>query len=194
MHPSTDPRDALELGRVLGQRRAFAAVGGRCTAAHAQLIRRIHDERLYLPLADTWEEFCGSSLAITRRHADRIIALLNRFGPVFFEISELVGISPREYLEIEPTIRKHCVVTNGEPISLVPDKAPEFIESLRVVLSNSRQNKTRRLTPQVLRKRACKLANLLVELYRESGDETERRFLREAAGEIRGVLDRIAAS
>jgi hypothetical protein len=194
MNPSTDPRDALELGQALGQRRAFAAVGGRCTAAHAQLLRHVHDEKLYLPLAATWEEFCGSSLAISRRHADRIIALLNRFGPVYFEISQLVGISPREYLELEPAVRKHCVVTNGEPVSLIPEKAPDFVESLRVLLNNSRQKQTRNLAPQTLRKRARRLANQLVELYRASRTETDRKFFRETAAEIRGILDRIAAS
>ena len=38
-----DRRAVLDLGRLLGQRRAFSA--------HAKLLRRIHDEKLYLPLA-----------------------------------------------------------------------------------------------------------------------------------------------
>src|ERR1035437_9998206 len=91
----TVPREALDLGRLLGQRAAFA---GRCAAAHAQLLRRIHDEKLYLPHAATWEEFCGPNLAVSRRHADRLISLLNRFGPIYFELSQLVGLSPEEYL------------------------------------------------------------------------------------------------
>ena len=80
-----DPRKTFDLGRLLGQRRAFAAVAGRCSAAHAQLLRRIHDEKLYLPHAATWEEFCGPNLAVSRRHADRLISLLNRFGPIYFD-------------------------------------------------------------------------------------------------------------
>ena len=55
----------LDLGRLLGQRRVFAAVGGRCSAAHAQLLRRIHDEKLYLAIAPSWRAFCGTYLAIT---------------------------------------------------------------------------------------------------------------------------------
>jgi hypothetical protein len=72
-----DPRKTLDLGRLLGQRRAFAAVAGRCSAAHAQLLRRIHDEKLYPPHAATCEEFCGPNLAVSHRHADRLISLLN---------------------------------------------------------------------------------------------------------------------
>src|ERR1022692_4060351 len=35
-----DTLETLDLGRLLGQRRAFGAVAGRCSAAHAQLLRR----------------------------------------------------------------------------------------------------------------------------------------------------------
>ena len=192
MNPSTDPRDALDLGQVLGQRRAFAAVGGRCSAAYAQLLRRIHDEKLYLPLADSWEEFCGSSLALSRRHADRLIALLNRFGPVYFEIAQLVGISPREYLEIEPAVREHCVVVNGEALSLVPEKAPAFGEALRLLLRKSRKSRRRCLSPEALRSRGCGVANQVVSLYRSCGSPSEREVLRDAAAEMRGILAGIA--
>jgi hypothetical protein len=33
------PRAVLDLGRLPGQRRAFGAIAGRCSAAHAQLLR-----------------------------------------------------------------------------------------------------------------------------------------------------------
>src|SRR5450432_3993161 len=96
----TDPSAALNLGRLLGQRRAFIAVGGRCSAAHAQLLQHIRDEQLYLPIASSWRAFCGSYLAISRRHADYLIGLLKRFGPIYFELSQLVGLSVRQYLAI----------------------------------------------------------------------------------------------
>jgi len=43
----TAPRAVLDLGRL----RAFSAIARRCSSAHAKLLRRIHDEKLYLPLA-----------------------------------------------------------------------------------------------------------------------------------------------
>jgi len=60
----TATREALDLGRLLGQRRAFTAVAGRCTAAHAQLLRHIHNEKLYRTLAATWEDFCGTPVDV----------------------------------------------------------------------------------------------------------------------------------
>lgn len=192
MNPDTDPRVALKLGEVLGQRRAFSAVGGRCTAAYAQLLRRIHHERLYLPLAETWEEFCGTSLALSRRHADRLIALLDRFGPVYFEISQLIGLSPREYLEIEPAIRENSVLLNGEAISLIPEKAPAFIDALKVAMRSTRKKSRRKLVPEALRRRGYNVARELVLLYHCTGSEPDRELLRDTAVEMREILAVIA--
>ena len=115
---------APDLARLLGQRRAFAAVAGRCSAAHAQLLRRIHDEKLYLPYAPTWEAFCGPNLAISRRHADKLIALLNRFGPIYFELSQLIGLSPQQYLAIEPASAKTASSSMAKPSASSPKTPP----------------------------------------------------------------------
>jgi hypothetical protein len=38
----------FELGQMVGSRRAFGTVAGRCSAADAACLRRIRDEKLYL--------------------------------------------------------------------------------------------------------------------------------------------------
>src|ERR1035437_3180039 len=150
---------AVDLGRLLGQRRAFSALGGRCPAAHAQLLRRIRDEKLYRAVAPSWRAFCGTHLAITCRHADRLIALLNRFGPTYFEVSQLVGISPRQYLAIEPVLREHSVLVNGEVISLIPETAPNAPDAAGQIPREARR--TRRAAPpaQTVSARVADLAN-----------------------------------
>jgi hypothetical protein len=191
----TDPRFAPELARILGQRRAFAAVAGRCSAAHAQLLRRIHDEKLYLPHAPTWESFCGPNLAVSRRHADRIISLLNRFGPVYFEFAELVGISPRQYLAIEPAVREHALLINGEAVSLIPENAPKLLDAVGQLLHHSRRIRRPTRPPQTLRQRVVDLtsrgrdiANQLVALYNSSPSARDREFILESATELRLIL------
>ena len=190
-----DPRQALELGRLLGQRRALSAIGGRCSAAHAQLLRHIHDEKLYLPIAPTWEKFCGDALALSRRHADRIIGLLNRFGPIYFELDELVGLSPQEYLEIEPSVREYSVVVNGEAVSLIPENSPKILEAISQVLHKSRSRKRRALTSETLHTRVAELtrrgriiANQLVTLYNSAHSPKDREFVLESATELRIIL------
>lgn len=185
---------APDLARLLGQRRAFAAVSGRCSAAHAQLLRQIHDEKLYLPHAPTWEAFCGPNLAVSRRHADRLISLLNRFGPIYFEITQLIGLSPRQYLAIEPVVRENSLLVNGEAVSLIPDNAPKLLEAIGEVLNQSRR-KRRTRPPETLHARVAKLtararaiANQLVALYNSSSSARDRELILESATELRMIL------
>jgi hypothetical protein len=185
----------VDLGRLLGQRRAFAAVGGRCSAAHAQLLRRIRDEKLYRAVAPSWRAFCGTHLAITCRHADRLIALLNRFGPTYFEISQLVGLSPRQYLAIHPVLLEYSVLVNGEAISLIPENAPKVLEAVGQLLRETRRTKPREPAPETVRARAADLtrrgriiANQLVALYNSSRSERDREFILESATELRLIL------
>ena len=193
----TDPRATLDLGRLLGQRRAFAAVGGRCSAAHAQLLRRIHDEKLYLPIAGSWRAFCGAHLAISRRHADYLIGLLNRFGPIYFELSQLVGLSVRQYLAIEPAVREGSLVVDGAAVSVIPENAPKILEALGRLLDASRPARRPARTPETLRARVADLerrgrviANQLVALYNSSHSERDRELILEAAMELRMILMR----
>ena len=196
MNAPQNPIDpGVDLGRLLGQRRAFAAVGGRCSAAHAQLLRRIRDEKLYQAIAPSWRTFCGTHLAITCRHADRLIALLNRFGPTYFEISQLVGLSPRQYLAIQPVLHEHSVLVNGEAVSLIPENAPKVLEAVGQLLRETRRTKPREPAPETVRARAADLtrrgriiANQLVALYNSSRSERDREFILESATELRLIL------
>jgi hypothetical protein len=193
--PPAETRDVLDLGRLLGQRRAFGAVGGRCSAAHAQLLRRIREEKLYLPIAPSWRAFCGVNLAITRRHADRLIALLKRFGPVYFELSQLAGISPRQYLSIEPAIREHKLLVDGEAVSLLPDNAPKVLDAISQLLRESRRTKRPAAPPETLRTRVAALTSRgqaiaaeLLALYNASRSAADRELIQESATELRMAL------
>jgi hypothetical protein len=193
--PPADPLDVLDLGRLLGQRRAFGAIGGRCSAAHAQILRRIRDEKLYLHVAPSWRAFCGTHLAITRRHADRLIAMLNRFGPVYFEVSQLIGISPRQYLSIEPAIREHKLLVDGEAVSLIPENAPKVLEAVGQLLFESRRTRRPAPPPETLRTRVAELtrrghaiAAQLLALYNASRSANERELILESATELRVAL------
>jgi hypothetical protein len=191
----TDPREAIDFGRLLGQRRTLAAVAGRCSAAHAQLLRRIHDEKLYLPGALSWQAFCGAYLAITRRHADRLIALLNRFGPTYFELSQLLGLSVEQYTVIEPAVREDSLIVDGAAISVVPENTPKLREAVGQLLLRSRAATHRTPPPDTLRTRVADLtsrgraiANQLVDLYNSARSERDRELILEAATELRIIL------
>jgi hypothetical protein len=132
--PPADDTGEFALGVMLGSRRAFAAVAGRCSAADAECLRRIRDEKLYLRRTESWDEFCPNQLGLSRSQANRIIRNLEEFGPDYFEIAQLTRITPAEYRAIAPAVRGQAVHVNGEAIALIPencDRVAAAIAQLR---------------------------------------------------------------
>jgi hypothetical protein len=78
--PAADAGE-FALGVMLGSRKAFAAVAGRCSAADAECLRRVRDRKLYLSRAGTWEEFCPQFLGLSKTHANRIIRYSKNSAP-----------------------------------------------------------------------------------------------------------------
>src|SRR5947208_12428396 len=46
INPAEEEEGTFELGQILGSRRAFSAIAGRCSAADAECLRRIREQRL----------------------------------------------------------------------------------------------------------------------------------------------------
>jgi hypothetical protein len=70
--PSEPDLLSLDLGRWMGRREAFGLMAGRCSAADAENLRRIRDEKLYKRLKCTWAEYCMRHLNVERRSVDRL--------------------------------------------------------------------------------------------------------------------------
>jgi len=113
----------FELGMMLGSRKAFAALAGRCSAADAECLRRVRDQKLYLSRAETWEEFCPRFLGLSKTHANRIIRHLEEFGPDYFEVAQLTRVTPEQYRAIAPAIRDRNIHLNGQAIALIPENS-----------------------------------------------------------------------
>jgi len=116
--PKADAAGVLELGIALGQTNAFGLVAGRCSAAQAEGIRRLREQKLYKGCAEKWDDFCPQYLKMSRSEADRTIKLLEEFGPAYFELSQLTRVSPETYRAIAPHIENGALRYNGEAIEL----------------------------------------------------------------------------
>ena len=68
-------------------------IAGRCSAAQAEGLRRLRDDKQYKRCTEKWDDFCPKYLDISRSEADRTIKLLEEFGPAYFELSHLTRIS-----------------------------------------------------------------------------------------------------
>lgn len=113
----------LELGVALGQSHAFGMVAGRCSAAQAEGIRRLRDEKLFKQCCGKWEDFCPQYLNMSRAEADRMIRLLEEFGPAYFELAQLTRVSAETYRAILPAIRNGSLHYQGEAIGITPENS-----------------------------------------------------------------------
>jgi len=168
-----------ELGLMLGERRAFARVSGRCSAAHAECLRRLRDDKLYRTRCESWEEFCSAILGVSKTHANRIIGWLKEFGPSYFELAELTRITPEEYRALAPTIADKSLQVNGEAIALIPENAGKVASAVaelrRAAAAEARPTVPAGQRIQALEKRCEALAAEFAALSRE---REQRRILR----------------
>jgi hypothetical protein len=126
--------EAVDLGRWLGARQAFALVAGRCSAADAECIRRLREERYYRRLTPSWGEFCKRHLGISKAWADRIIQYLNEFGPAYFLLAHVAKVTPEEYRRMSGSVRGQALLHAGEEIPIEAENAGRLaaaIEELR---------------------------------------------------------------
>jgi len=120
----------VELGILMGKREAFTALAGRCSAAQAESLRRIRESQVYRELAVSWDGFCTKHLRTSRRSVDRMIGWLEEFGPVFFELAQMTGISADEYRAIAPAVRTDGIHVGTEVIALLPENAEKVAETV----------------------------------------------------------------
>jgi hypothetical protein len=114
--PAVD--EMLDLGMVLGQNQAFGFLAGRCSAAQAETIRRLRNEKLYKRVTEHWKEFCPRYLKMSGTQADSIIRLWEEFGAGYFEIAQLTRVSPETYRALAPAVENGVLNLNGEQIEL----------------------------------------------------------------------------
>lgn len=114
--PAVD--EMLDLGMVLGQNQAFGFLAGRCSAAQAETIRRLRNEKLYKRVTEHWKEFCPRYLKMSGTQADSIIRLWEEFGAGYFEIAQLTRVSPETYRALAPAVENGVLNLNGEQVEL----------------------------------------------------------------------------
>src|SRR6185369_13952738 len=191
-----DEQQVLELGMVLGQRRAFAMVAGRCSAAEAECLRKIRDEKTYLKFAPNWAEFCERQLKISKRTADRAIALLKKHGPLYFETAALTGITPAEFERIEHAIQRDGIHLGSEVIALIPENATRAVDAVARLQAEaaaaqcaepaaSAEEKIRELE-----KRAVQLCASFHKTARAT-DSMERQWLIGAIKKVQQMINRL---
>jgi hypothetical protein len=134
---------SLDLGRWMGRREAFGLMAGRCSAADAESLRRIRDEKLYKRLNCTWAEYCMRHLNVERRSVDRAIGYLQEFGPAFFHVTQLTHIGPKDYRAIASNIGQDGVTLDGTAVTLLPENSQEVSSAVAELLKRIERKETK---------------------------------------------------
>jgi hypothetical protein len=198
---SAEDVQLMELAFALGQNHTFGLVAGRCSAAQAQGIRQLREQKQYKRCCEKWEDFCPKYLKMSRGEADRIIRHLEEFGPAYFELSHVTRISVETYRAIAPAVTDGVLHHNGEAIALTPEnsqKVAAAVAEMRSALpkksaepSDPEQDTLRRIQDS---SRRC--AEGLAELDKISRDEhlgEMRVHLRNELTRLRDQMLRVAA-
>ncbi|HUI80664.1 MAG TPA: hypothetical protein VLY24_22220 [Bryobacteraceae bacterium] len=125
----TEPGD-FDLGTLLGRRQAFGLIAARCSAADAACLREIRKKKSYKGLAPDWSEFCSKHLGMSLTHANRIIRYLDEFGPEYFELAQLTGVTVQAYRAIAPAVKDQALHYDGQAIALLPENAERLAEAV----------------------------------------------------------------
>ena len=122
---------AYEVGTWVGRRQAFATLAGSCSAADAECLRQVRDERKYRALGMNWEEFCQKRIGINRKSAEKIIRRLEEFGPQYFTLAQVTGVTSEEYRRIADSVGAQGLNHAGESIAITAENAPKLIEAVK---------------------------------------------------------------
>jgi hypothetical protein len=177
--PDATAQQNFLLGEILGSRKAFSTVAGRASAAEADCLRRLRDEKLFRCKSETWGEFCATHLKMSKASANRIIRLLEEFGSDYFAMAQLTRVTPAQYRTIASSVKDHIVTYNGEAIALIPEnteKVATAVENLRkaapakskAAARRARRPRSRRARIALLRETAEQLTAEFADLARTS--------------------------
>jgi hypothetical protein len=152
MNDQTEAHASLAVGTWIGREQAFKVLAKHCSAAHVACLKQVRDTDAYKSLNLTWDEFCPEHAGISRSQADRLISQLSEFGAPYFQLTDIVPISPAAYREIEPNIVDGTIEFRGEQIPITrenTDKIKAAVNDLRKDLERAESDNLVRSRPNI---------------------------------------------
>jgi hypothetical protein len=71
----------------------------------------------------TWQEFCQQRAGMSRASADRTIDRLEEFGEAYFQLSQVMHISPERYRMVESAVADQTIEFQGEKIPITRENS-----------------------------------------------------------------------
>jgi hypothetical protein len=125
--------NVLNLGTLLGRKQALGMIATRCTTAEIECLIQVHDNKLYLAVDFTWEDYC-KRLGLSRRTAERLMQQYKQYGPNLARLNSFTPIKSSEYRLFAATVTDEGLLHNGETIPLEPENSlrlSQVVEAIR---------------------------------------------------------------
>ena len=143
---------SLAVGTWIGREQAFNALAQQCSSARVACLKQVRDTDAYKSLNLTWDEFCPEHAGISRSQADRLISHLSEFGVPYFQLTDIVPVSPAVYREIEPAVIDGTIEFRGEQIPITREntvKIKAAVYALRKELERAESDNLVRSRPDI---------------------------------------------
>jgi len=183
--------DALEFGKMIGRRQTFSLVAGKCTAADAECLKKIRDQKLYSGYAESWDTCCTQHIGMSRANAERIIGLLEEFGRAYFEVAQLTRVSPETFRALAPSIHDKTLHHNGEAIALIPENAARVASVVAGHRKGAQPARTLGTRLEALDRRCNQLIKEFEEFSGAWSDSVDRMMLGAVLARTRAALTRL---
>ncbi|HEY2013053.1 MAG TPA: hypothetical protein VGH38_06095 [Bryobacteraceae bacterium] len=147
-----DANQFVDLGTWVGRSQAFGAIGNQCLAAQAKCLQEVRESQAYKLLGLDFEEFCEQRVGLSCRQVETIIRNLKEFGETYFQLSEIVSISPDAYRKIMPKIQDQQIEISGEMVPIIPENSVrirEAVNRLRAELRKANEDVEVLTSPEI---------------------------------------------
>jgi hypothetical protein len=178
LNANGDGAALLEAGTWIGRHQAFGLMASQYSAADAECLRQIRENKHYRALGLTWDEFCSRHAGVDRKTADRIVERLEEFGAAYFNLSQLMPIQPTGYRLLASNVTGNNLELDGRKIPITPEHAPQIIDAVRELRSRLEREQSKSREPFLaLANRLDRCHAELTGAIRRGVDDSERAVL-----------------
>jgi hypothetical protein len=128
-----EPEVSFELGQWIGRRQAFGMMAGKSAAAEIECLRRIREGKLYRAKGVDWSGFCQKYVGCDRSYANRLIRRYEEFGPNYFNLSEIMRISPDAYRQIAGAVGDDGLAFGDQKIAISPENSEKIVDAVNAL-------------------------------------------------------------
>ncbi len=128
---TNEAEEHQSVGTWLGRRQAYSLIAGTCSAADAKCLHELRETRAHKRAGLTWEEFCKQRIGMCRSAVDQIIRQWKEFGPTYFALHQITGITADDFRAIRGSIEDGSLRYRDGAIPIQAEQAPKLLEAVR---------------------------------------------------------------